>query len=132
MRKLMLLAVVCCLLSCSRDNENAFNISELNGSWTLTNISCFCGFSDPPNFNQTQITFDESTNELSVQNNGDVVYFRENGTYSYTEDATTITFEDGLSYTYSIEENMLQLVFVDEPNIADDEISFSFTANAQL
>jgi len=111
------------IFSCSPDSVED---EVLNGEWTLTNISCFCGFPDPPDFNMTQIQFLSSQNEVIVINNGESTYFREEGTYSYTGRGNRITFEDGQSFDFEISGSSLQLIFVDEPNIADDEVTYSF------
>lgn len=130
MKRILILCLLCCFLSCSEDKQD-FD-AELNGSWTLTNVSCFCGFSDPPEFDLTQITFVEITNEIIVINGGDQVYFRENGVYSYSDRVDSIRIEDGRTYTFTVTDDILQLVFVDEPNIADDEISYTFIKNEPL
>ena len=130
MKRILVLLFVCCFLSCS-DDDNGFDI-ELNGTWTLTNVSCFCGFPDPPGFENTQVTFVDVTNEVIVLNEESEVYFRENGVYSYTGSENTIVLEDGRAYNFEINEDVLLLVFVDEPNIADDEISYTFRKNADL
>lgn len=97
----------------------------LNGQWILTNISCFCGFPEEPNFKATQITFVSSENIIIVENSGEFEWFRTDGTYSYSGNGNRITLEDGRSYDFEISGNTLQLVFVDQPNISDDEVNFS-------
>ncbi|TXN38083.1 lipocalin family protein [Flagellimonas hymeniacidonis] len=129
MKKLgVLLITVLLFTSCSSDDDTVAD-SGLNGTWTLTRVSCFCGFADPPEFDLTQLTFDADTNEIIVLNNGDQVYFRENGTYSYTGNGSRIRLEDGKFYDFEITGDTLSLVFVDEPMIADDEVSYSFVRN---
>ncbi|GEM_PF-1775439 len=130
MKRILISCLLCCFLSCSEDKKD-FDV-ELNGSWTLTNVSCFCGFPDPPEFNLTEITFDETVNEIIVVNEGSQVYFRENGVYSYADSVDRITLEDGRAYFFEINEDILRLVFIDEPNIADDEISYSFIRSDSL
>ena len=128
MKKILVLLVALCFASCSND-DNEVEDDLLNGEWTLTNVSCFCGFPDPPEFNLTQITFDAANNEIVVLNSGSQVYFRENGTYSYSGNNTRITFENGQSFDFEVSGNTMQLLFIDEPDIADDEVNYTFERN---
>jgi len=109
------------------DNGGEVNDDGLEGQWTLTNVSCFCAFGENPDFSATHIIFNLGANELEVSNTGENVYFRENGTYTYLGNDNRLTFNDGRSYTFAINGSELSLVFVDEPNIADDEVSYTFT-----
>jgi len=127
MKKILILFLVV-FSSCS-NNDDEVDDNSLNGEWTLTNVSCFCGFPDPPEFNLTQVNFNSDNNEVTVTNTGSQVYFREDGTYSYTGNGNRIRIEGDRSYDFEILGNTLELVFVDEPNIADDEVSYSFVRN---
>ena len=137
MKRIVVLFFVCCLVSCSSnddDSQEEIFDASLVGVWTLTDISCFCAFPDPSEFNQTQISFNFFSNALEVVNNGDQVFFRENGTYPFTSNANenTFTLEDGSSFIYEIVddfdlfERRLQLRFVDDPILSDDEVTYFF------
>ncbi|WP_350293108.1 lipocalin family protein [uncultured Croceitalea sp.] len=127
MKKVLIVFFLIGFVSCSDDNE--VEDDSLNGLWTLTNVSCFCGFPDPPEFNLTQVTFVASNNEVIVLNTGSHVYFREDGTYSYSGNGNRITLENENSYDFEITGNTMQLIFVDQPGIADDEVTYSFIRN---
>ncbi len=128
MKKVLILFLILSVFSCS-NNDDEVEDSSLNGQWILTNISCFCGFPEEPNFEATLITFISSENNIVVENTGDFEWFRANGTYNYSGDGNQITLEDGRSYDFEISGNTLELIFVDEPNIADDEVNYSFVRN---
>ena len=123
MKKLLLLALFITSVSCSK---NKIDDATLNGEWTLVDVSCFCFFPDPKDFNMTQVEFDSSENEIIITNSGESTYLMENGTYTYTGSGNRITFENGRSYNFEVDGSNLQLIFIDEPNIADDEITYSF------
>jgi len=125
MKKSLLVIGLMVLFSCSDDNDIADN--ELNGEWALTNVSCFCFFPDPTDFHLTSLNFNTSQNQVEVFNSGESFYFKENGTYSYSGSGNLIRFEDGRSYIFEITSDTLRLGFVDEPNIADDEVTYTFT-----
>jgi len=125
MKKSLLVIGLMILFSCSDDNDIEDN--ELNGEWTLTNVSCFCGFPDPTDFHLTQLVFNITENEVEVINKGVSTYFMQNGTYSYSGSGNRVSFEDGRSYDFEFTNGNLQLIFVDEPNIADDEVTYTFT-----
>lgn len=125
MKKVLILFFIIGFASCFNNNDEVEGDS-LNGQWTLTNVSCFCDFPDPPEFNLTQVTFVSVDNEVIVSNTGSQIYFRENGTYTYSQNNNRITFNNGDSYDFEITGNTMQLVFVDRPEIADDEVTYSF------
>lgn len=127
MRKLWLGLILIGLASCSNTDDVEDTI--LNGEWTLTNVSCFCGFPDPPEFNLTRVTFYSDRNEVEVRNTGSYVYFREDGSYPYTGNDNQITFENNRTFIFEIDGDRLDLVFVDNPQIADDEIVYTFERN---
>jgi hypothetical protein len=129
MKKVVIMFLMLGLVSCSNNDDGEAEDSLLNGQWTLTNISCFCGFPEEPNFEATQITFVSSENNIIVENSGEFEWFRTDGTYNYLGNGSRITLEDGRSYDFEISGNTLQLIFVDEPSIADDEVNFSFERN---
>lgn len=130
MKNSIFLLIALFIFACSDDDSPVVQSNELNGTFVLTNIICFCGFPDPPEFERTQLTIDMANNQIIVERSGNgLEYFRPVGTYTFQESENTITFEDGQSYTYTIENNMLTLNFVDEPLIADDEITYSFRRN---
>nr|WP_298996910.1 hypothetical protein [uncultured Allomuricauda sp.] len=128
MKKCFLLLLIFWTVSCSDDDSNPEN-ATLDGEWTLTNVSCFCGFPDLPEFESTTVLFDVESDEITVSHTGSFEYFRPNGTYSYSVSGSEIRMMDGRSYEFDISENTLFLRFVDEPTIADDEILYTFIRN---
>ncbi|MGI9552643.1 MAG: lipocalin family protein [Aurantibacter sp.] len=110
------------LLSCAKDNDDVIN-TELEGKWTLTHVSCFCGFGENPDFSGHKITFNGSM--LNVENTGEFQFLTD-ATGSYTVDGNVITLKNGRQYTYVIKEDKLQLTFVDNPQIADDELFLEY------
>ena len=129
MKKILIVLLTVAFVSCTSNDDSEPPNSALVGEWTLANVSCFCAFPDPPNFNLTTVTFSSTINELTVLNNGNQVYFRENGTYTYSGNDTRITFEDGQAFDIELDEEKLLLIFVDSPEIADDEVNYSFVKN---
>lgn len=97
--------------------------SELDGRWTLTNVSCFCYFGDDPDFSTHKLIFEG--NNLKVENSGEFNFFT-NEAGNYTVQGNLITFNNGQQYTYVVKPGVLELTFVDEPGIADDEIFFAY------
>lgn len=117
-----ILLAVFTFVSCTKDNNDVIN-TELEGKWTLTNASCFCGFGENPNFDKHKITFAGSN--LNVENSGEN-QFLTHAAGAYTVNGNVITLKNGQQYTYVIKENKLELTFVDEPNIADDELFLEY------
>lgn len=123
MKKISCIFFVFLLCACSK-NEPEDN--ALEGSWVLTNVICFCGFGEDYDFSTTTLVFDASKNQLTIENNGEYEFIRESGTYSYTGNSDQIRLDNGNSYTFKIEGSTLQLFYIDEPNIADDEVTYQF------
>jgi hypothetical protein len=123
MKRILVLVVLTVLLSsCSNDNDDGIS-TELEGKWTLTNVSCFCGFGDNPDFSGHKLIFEG--NDLEVENTGEF-QFLTNATGSYSVEGNTITLTNGQQYTYVVKPGVLELTFVDEPGIADDEIFLAY------
>lgn len=116
------LTLIALLTSCSNDNDDNLT-TPLEGKWTLTNVSCFCGFGENPDFSGHKLTF--KNNDLEVENTGEFEYFT-NAAGEYAINGNVITFQDGQQYTYVVKLNVLELTYVDEPGIADDEIFMTY------
>ncbi len=106
------------LVSCSDDLDDVINV-ELEGKWVLTDVLCYCGFGENPDFSGHKITFEGSS--LMVENTGEFEFLN-NAAGNYTVGGNLITLKNGDQYTYIIEGTSLKLTYVDEPGIADDEV----------
>lgn len=125
MRKsIFFLAVLFACTACSSD-DNVIN-PELAEQWILNDVACFCFFGDDFDFSAHTITFDASAGTVTIENSADSSFIAASGTYSYSDNGEVIEI-DGRRYTYEIKGNTLTLNFVDNPNIADDEISYFYT-----
>ncbi|MFS4454698.1 lipocalin family protein [Maribacter sp. 2304DJ31-5] len=116
-----LLTILC--ISCSKEE---LKDTTLQGEWVLDNVVCFCGFGPDYDFSSTTITFNTNENKISIRNSGEFTFLRDTGTYSYTGEGNRITMDNERFYVFDVEDNTLTLIFVDEPNIADDEVTYSF------
>ncbi|QCX01354.1 hypothetical protein FGM00_15010 [Aggregatimonas sangjinii] len=126
MRKIttiLLLAILA--VSCSADNpeEGVVNV-DLEGNWVLENVSCFCFFEPDTDFSTHRISFEGS--KLTVSSTDDNFFLMEDGKYNYTVAGNLITFPDGVQYRYQVDNQQLQLNFVDNPELADDEVTFTY------
>ncbi|MGB5555761.1 MAG: hypothetical protein WBM83_13980 [Flavobacteriaceae bacterium] len=110
------------MISCSKDADDVINV-ELEGKWTLAEVYCYCGFTDNTDFSTNKITFAGSI--LSVENSGEY-QFLSNAAGNYTVDGNLITFKSGQQYSYVVNGTLLELTFVDDPGIADDELLLVF------
>ena len=116
------------LVSCALDNpeEEVVHV-DLQGNWVLDDVSCFCNFESNTDFSQHHISFEGSS--LVVLSEGTTIFLAEEGDYSYEVDGNLITLPNGAQYRYQIDGQRLHLSFVDNPEIADDEISFTYYKN---
>lgn len=102
-------------------------IETLEGQWVLEDVSCFCNF-DNFTFQNNQLWFFPSESlMLSKGIVGEAVGISElNQPKKYSVKAQTLTLSNGRSYTYEMKDNKLMLHYIDVPEIADDEISYTF------
>ncbi|QWX83235.1 hypothetical protein H0I23_12330 [Cellulophaga sp. HaHaR_3_176] len=113
--------------SCSNDDEGTAIDSNLVGEWVLTDVVCFCVFPEDVDFNTHELSFSSQKNTVIVINNSDTNYLYESGEYDYVSTADAILFTiDNRSFTYQINDDELKLIYVDEPMIADDEVTYAY------
>lgn len=123
--KAILLATFFFLIGCFSDDDYVDD-AALNGTWVLNNASCFCNFANDFDFSTHQLTFDSSEQRVVVNNPKDIFFIIESGTYIFSNDGRVLNI-NGKRYSYEIIGNAMQLTFVDNPDIADDEISLFYT-----
>ena len=129
MRKITTILLLAFLaFSCTTDNpdEGVVNV-DLQGDWVLDDVSCFCFFGPETDFSQYRISFQGS--RLIVSGEGETMFLAANGTYTYTVEGNLITLPSGVQYRYQIIDQQLQLIFVDNPQLADDEITLFYYKN---
>ena len=117
------------LSSCLKENDvsNA-QIEKLEGRWQLQQVSCFCYFED----------YDFTVNELWISAKSSVILSRnQNGQPLGITDNEIVTpirvrnkeltdLISNRSYTFDLDADVLNIHYIDNPQIADDEISYSF------
>ncbi|WP_299321996.1 hypothetical protein [uncultured Maribacter sp.] len=125
--KLKLVAVLFLLfISCS-DDDRIIDDMALEGDWILSNVACYCFFGEDVDFSLTTINFDVSRAMVTVSNESEYIFFRENGEHFYGGQANRINFSDGAVYFFETRGEQLTLTFEDNPDIADDEVTYVFT-----
>jgi len=126
MKKLLFLVLSIALFtSCTKDEVKD---EQLSGEWYLTNAYCFCLPESEIDINEFTLSFGNSNQQVTIGNPAATYYYiAEDGTYKYNLDNRHISFE-GISpgFTYSIENDILTLVKIDDPQIADDELTLVF------
>jgi len=117
------------LVSCEKLKEvnQPSSTSELQGKWELKNASCFCFFPDHFDFGAHKLEFDSTADELIVENSDDTFFITDAGTYPIIIEIDRITIKNSIEYNYRIEGKTLILTFIDNPQIADDEILLTYS-----
>ncbi|UWX54694.1 hypothetical protein NYZ99_17895 [Maribacter litopenaei] len=126
MKRILLFIVSIVLLSCDSENDPVIQDAALHGEWMLQEISCFCGFDPETDFSETKLFFDVENSKLTVINEGTSQFFKEAGEYYYGGQNNILDFTDGTSYQFQVKGRQLSLVYLDNPNIADDEVAYYF------
>ncbi|MDF4203626.1 hypothetical protein PXD56_11695 [Maribacter sp. SA7] len=112
-------------ISCS-DDDRVIEDLALEGDWTLSNVACYCSFEEDVDFSLTTINFDSSKSMVTVSNKSEYVFFRENGEHFYGGQVNRINFSDGAVFFFETRGDQLTLTYEDNPDIADDEVTFVF------
>ena len=123
MKKILLIGCLLGMLGCS--NNDDVGIDPTGEKWVLNNVSCFCFFEDDFDFSTHTIRFNPDNNTVIVENAESTAFLAPAGTYSYSVDGSIITIDDR-KYRYEETGDSLVLTYVDEPTIADDEVSYFY------
>lgn len=120
MNKITFLLILSIFVSCSnKDDSEPENL--LTGEWYLSEVECFCAF-ESTNFEENTLRFDSTKNILYLYNPPEnPAFLAETGSYEYVIDEDIIII-NGEAFHYEIQNSALILTFVDEPEIADDEL----------
>ena len=112
---------------CQKDNTTN-NTDELSGQYILQNVSCFCFFEDY-NFSVNQLWFFPSKNLIiSKGNEYDGVYIstpNKPEEYNLTDGVLTLR-NSNKEYVINFTNDEVTLTFIDDPLIANDEITYYF------
>ena len=94
----------------------------------MERISCFCLFPENHDFSQTRISLSTAEKKITVIQENDERYFLPAGTYDYTmPEADLLQVRDQQFRIRSVNDNELVLQYIDDPQIADDEVDYYFT-----
>lgn len=117
------------VLSCEKlEPVNPLNpTSSLEGKWELESAACFCFFPDDFDFGAHTLTFNSSNNTVVIENSGETSFITKAGTYSFSESTDMVTIDSALEYLFELKGDSLVLRNVDNPEIADDEISLTYS-----
>lgn len=127
MKRILLVFVLGILFSCTDSNDDGVADSNLQGEWVLTDVSCFCYFGEDNDFSTSKLLFSSTENKVTVIHEGNDNYFHTSGVFNYELNDDVLTIErETRSYTYSVEGDDLTLVYIDEPMIADDEVTYKY------
>ena len=125
--KVFLFSVLFLLQMCQNDNITTSS-DELSGQYILQNVSCYCFFEDY-DFSVNQLWFFPSKNLLvSKGNESSGVYIsspNEPSEYYLIDDVLTLN-QTNREYMVNFNKDEVTLTFIDDPLIADDEITYYF------
>lgn len=113
------------LFTCQKQDIEVFESFE--GQWVLENVSCFCYFEND-SFETNQLWFFSGEHLLLSKGiSGKSVGISEiNKPQKYSVDGNTLSLSNGRNYTFDLKNNKLMLHYIDVPEVADDEISYTF------
>jgi len=125
--KLFLFSVLFIVQMCQEDNTTN-NRDKLSGQYILQKVSCFCFFEDY-DFSVYQLWFFPSKNLIvSKGNEYGGVYIsspNEPEEYNLIDGVLTLT-DSNKEYVVNFTNDEVTLAFIDDPLVADDEITYYF------
>lgn len=114
------------LASCNVDKQQY--IESLEGQWILKNVSCYCFFGNT-NFSLNQLWIDQEKGKLlsngPSQNAWGISDLNKALNFSIQDSILAMEGTDR-EYRLSLKNNLLSITYLDNPEIADDEISYIF------
>lgn len=120
-KKIVYAFMACLMAGCSSDDT----IDPGNQKWVLDNVVCFCFFGEDFDFSTHTLQFNSETQTVVIENNESSQFIAPAGTYTYSDNGSVIGIE-GREYTYEETGNSLVLTYVDDPQIADDEVTYYY------
>jgi len=128
MKKFVVLLVCSVIfISCDKSDDTNTPPDELSGNWELQRVSCFCFYPEDFDYTVHTINFNTSDGVLSIENSSETSFIAPAGSYNFQVQTDQITIDGNINYTYEITGTSLVLSFVDNPEIADDEISLFYS-----
>lgn len=114
------------LVSCENSDDSNPIPGELEGKWELQSASCFCFFPEDFDFSGHKIDFDNDEGILTVEHSAETSFITAAGRYDFQFQNNMIVIKDIGQFTYEIMGDSLVMSFVDNPEIADDEITLTY------
>lgn len=114
------------LFSCEKSEDNTATLEELNGTWELQSVNCFCFFPDGFDFSGHKIDFNNDEGTLTIENSAETLFITASGSYNFQVENKMIIIKDTWEFTFEINGDTLVLSNVDDPELADDEITLTY------
>jgi hypothetical protein len=131
MKKLILLLLFIPLVSC----ETSETKEDIKGQYILQDVICFCYF-DNYDFTKNQLWFfpEEELLVSKGDSNDGVFITKPNKSSKFLiYDGVLTLNESGKEYTIEVKQDQIILTYIDNPDIADDEITHVFKkGNAEI
>lgn len=123
MKKLVLMLFLISMVSCSKDEDPQEQLTE---DYSLDQAICFCFYEPDFNFKGFKLSFTEGSSKVRLESPMESTYFiAPNGTYDYSINGDILTINN-MSFKFKKDSDILILNFLDEPQIADDELTLIY------
>jgi hypothetical protein len=118
-----IIIVILLLTACQ---ENRIASQGMEGAWFLEKADCFCFFEPGFNFKDHALTFNSKPEKVNILNTDNTWFITQKGEYDYRISGDELTIDNSIKYKFNFENNRLILTFIDNPKIADDEITLTY------
>jgi len=120
------LLLVGVIFSCEKSDDSTPIPPDLNGKWELQSASCFCFYPDGFDFSAHRIDFNNDEGTLTIENSSETFFITAAGSYNFQVQNDRIVIKDTWEFTFEIKGDTLVLSFIDDPEIADDEVTLTY------
>ncbi len=127
MKKLVFcLLFVGVVFSCENSDDSTPTPIDLNGKWELQSASCFCFYPEDFDFSAHKIIFENDEGTLTIENSTETFFITGSGSYDFQIQDNKVIINNTWEFTFEIKGDSLIMSFVDNPEIADDEVTLTY------
>ena len=121
--KLLATAIVLPLLTACGAKKTT-KTTSIYGDWELEKAICFCPFTDETDFSTNTLSI--QPNQIKIASPEDRQFIKPTGTYDFSTENQYLKIGETTEYSYELKDGNLIIKFLEEPELADDELTLIY------
>lgn len=98
--------------------------ASIYGNWELEKAICFCPFTDETDFSGN--TLEIQSNQIDINSPKNMQFIKPTGEYTFSTQDNYLKIGETVEYSYEIKDGKLIIKFLEEPELADDELTLIY------